>query len=167
MRRVNLQCKRLHPDAILPAKSGLDEIGWDICCVADEQFEVVGRDFRFNGRDIKKGKKIFWFCPSCSHLFNTGFSAKIDRGYAMLLWDRSSMGATKHIHRLAGVIDCNYRGEWKVSLVNLDEEVLHLIVEGDKIIQGIITPVIPGIAKWVEQLETSVRGENGFGSTGH
>lgn len=144
---VSLQCQRLHPDAILPAKSGELEAGWDICCVADEYFTDDGS----------------YILPvGCSHKFHTGLACAIDFGYCMLLWDRSGMGAVKNIHRLAGVIDCTYRGEWLVALINLGKEA-QLIKAGDKIIQGIITKVIPGQSYWADELSNSVRGQAGFG----
>jgi len=80
------------------------------------------------------------------------------------LWDRSGMGAKKIVHRLAGVIDEDYRGEWFVRLVNHSSEVVRVEV-GDKIVQGIYTertevecPIVPALP------ETS-RGTGGFGST--
>lgn len=182
---VNLPFKRLHPMATLPAKSGDEEAGWDFTCVPDANFlEVVaGNSFSRAGNfagidylqhinfygcnynDIKIGDSIITLLPGDSYVFNTGVACAIDTGYCMLLWDRSGMGAKKKIHRLAGVIDCTYRGEWAVCLVNHDR-VAHCIKAGDKIIQGIITRVIPGKATWVDELPPSYRGEAGFGSTG-
>ena len=51
-------------------------------------------------------------------LFRTGFAQAIQDEYCCLLWDRSGMGGAKQVHRLAGVIDPDYRGEWFVRLVN-------------------------------------------------
>ena len=151
---VSLPCQRLHPQAKLPAKAGPEEIGWDICCVADDVFS----------EDIAPGLCML-LDPGESHLFHTGFACAIDPGYAVLFFDRSGMGGKKNIHRLAGVIDCTYRGEWRVSLINLSKKP-HIISEGDKIVQGIIVRDIPGVTYWVDQLPESRRGTAGFGSTG-
>ena len=180
---VQLQCKRLHPDAVLPAKASEEEAGWDMCCIADDLFDrVCGDDIKAHAAKVrypcihtsvmdmyyenaKIGDRFYVLYPGQSHKFRLGFACAIDPGYCMLLWDRSGMGANKNIHRLAGVIDCTYRGEWLVSLINLSEDT-HVIHTGDKIIQGIITMVFPGQASWVEDLPDSVRGAAGFGSTG-
>jgi len=190
-RSVSLQCKQLHPDAILPAKAGELEAGWDICCVADEEFYEVregwqySQEERWYGLDylqdesradynkklavkvgeLKVGDRILFMHPGESHLFRTGFACAIDPYFAMLLWDRSGMGAKKNVHRLAGVIDCTYRGEWLVSLINLSRKI-HIVKASDKIIQGLITRVIEGKAAWTDELPASDRGTAGFGSTG-
>ena len=75
------------------------------------------------------------------------------------------MGAKKNIHRLAGVIDCTYRGEWMVVLTNLSKD-SHIIEAGDKIIQAQLALVIPANPVWTNELPESYRGESGFGSTG-
>lgn len=173
---VHLPCKRLHPAAKLPSKAGPEEIGWDICCVDDDDFLTVESsgipsfgcvstkyiNFLPGGTDLVDGDRAIILEPYRSHKFHTGFSCSIDPGFAMLLWDRSGMGAGRNIHRLAGVIDCTYRGEWLVSLINLSTSD-QVIKCGDKIIQGIISEVIEGKPFWVDDLPESYRGEAGFG----
>jgi len=159
---MSLPFKKLHPDACLPAKSGELEACYDICCVADENFwdedTVLG---------VNKGVSAPFALlePGRSRIFHTGLACAIPEGRAMYLWDRSGMGAKKNIHRLAGVIDCTYRGEWMVCLTNLSSS-SHLIEAGDKIVQGQLALVLPGSPVWVDDLPESYRGEAGFGSTG-
>jgi dUTP pyrophosphatase len=64
-----------------------------------------------------------------------------------------------------GTIDCDYRGELKVILVNLGQE-LFTVERGMRIAQLIIAPVFH--AEIVEQkiLSKTERGNKGFGSTG-
>ena len=179
---IELICKKLHPDAKLPAKAGKDEIGWDICCVEDDTFyevnvqcqNIYGKSYplidlavameRYH-QPFVVGDRFLVLYPQQSYTFHTGFACAIDQGYAMLLWDRSGMGAKKNIHRLAGVIDCTYRGEWLVCLTNLSDKA-HVIKTGDKIVQGVIHKEIKGAAFWQDWLPASNRGEAGFGSTG-
>lgn len=157
-----LPFKRLHPDATLPAKSGVSEACYDITCVADDDFEAP---------DSACGVTNDVMCPCVvlkpgdSHVFKTGLACAIPQGRAMYLWDRSGMGAKRNIHRLAGVIDCTYRGEWMVCLTNLSKssQVIHT---GDKIVQGQLALVLPGKPIWVDELPESYRGKAGFGSTG-
>ena len=85
------------------------------------------------------------------------------------------MAVKKKLHRMAGVIDSDYRGEWKVCLVNLSGtpelsfdgtgESIE-IKRGDRIIQCVFQKVEPVQVKEVEELDKTARGEGGFGSTG-
>ena len=75
------------------------------------------------------------------------------------------MGAKKLIHRLAGVIDSSYRGEWLICLTNLGDEE-QIISPGDKIVQAIIQKEVEIEPKWVEELDETERGEGRFASTG-
>ena len=66
---------------------------------------------------------------------------------------------------LAGVVDAGYRGEIMVCLYNTSDEDVE-INSGDRIAQ-IIFQEVPNISLLLrEELETSQRGSNGFGSTG-
>jgi dUTP pyrophosphatase len=64
-----------------------------------------------------------------------------------------------------GTIDSDYRGEVKVLLINLGTEVFD-IVDGERIAQLVVAPVVTADFIPVEQLAESTRGEGGFGSTG-
>ena len=102
--------------------------------------------------------------PGERHLFSTGIAVEFPDGYVALLWDRSGLGS-KGIHRLAGVIDSGYRGEWKVALVNLSDEPYE-IQSGDKIIQCILQKFEPVNITEVETLSETARSTAGFGSSG-
>jgi dUTP pyrophosphatase len=159
---VVLPFKRLHPNATLPAKSGEDEACYDFTCVADANFEAPNSEL---GVQYDVECPFVLLQPGDSYNFKTGVACAIPQGRAMYLWDRSGMGAKKNIHRLAGVIDCTYRGEWIVCLTNLSKSA-HVIQAGDKIIQGQLALVLPGTPVWTDELPESYRGEAGFGSTG-
>jgi dUTP pyrophosphatase len=154
---IEVQVKLLHPNAKVPAKSE-GNIGWDLCCVADE-------DFRHNGDFKHTNLTCFTLYPGERHIFHTGLSMAVTPGYATLLWDRSGLSAKNGIHRLAGVIDSSYRGEWLVCLVNLGAEPVQ-IFEGDRIIQAIFQKEIPATMVQVEELDVTARGAGGFGSSG-
>ena len=102
--------------------------------------------------------------PGESHIFPTGLKASIDDGFCVVLFDRSGMGAKKNIHRLAGVIDSDYRGEWLVCLTNLSEQA-HMIHEGTNIVQGLVLPVPELSITEVDSLDDTERGCKGFGSS--
>lgn len=100
------------------------------------------------------------------YVFNTGLAVEVPEGHVMLLFSRSGDGF-KHGVRLAncvGVIDSDYRGEVKVKL-HSDEE-LKIVTKGERIAQAIIIPVQQVFFEEVEELSSTERGDNGFGSTG-
>jgi dUTP diphosphatase len=94
-----------------------------------------------------------------------GFKASLPFGYGALLWDRSGLAAKQGLHLLGGVIDCGYRDEWQAIVINLSDEFV-MIRKGDKICQAIIQKKVNTALCHVEKLEASVRGANGFGSSG-
>jgi dUTP pyrophosphatase len=102
--------------------------------------------------------------PGQHALVSLGIATAFPVGYVALLWDRSGMGS-KGIHRFAGVIDADYRGEWKVILWNSTDKPFH-ILSGDKIVQCLFQRVEAPEVLQVEQLDDTSRGSCGFGSTG-
>ena len=102
-----------------------------------------------------------------------GIPTKIETGVSMALpfllygqvQGRSSMAANG-INTFPGVIDSDYRGSIKVLLTNNDpEKKLHVIKAGERIAQLLVLPVARPMLDVVPKLETTVRGEGGFGST--
>lgn len=65
----------------------------------------------------------------------------------------------------AGVIDADYRGQVKVLLFNHGEGDFE-VKEGDRVAQLILERIYTPEIQVVEELEESVRGAGGFGSTG-
>ena len=78
---------------------------------------------------------------------------------------RSGLAVKHFIDTGAGVIDSDYRGQVKVLLFN-HSEVDFEIKEGDRIAQLVIERIYTPEVMVVEELEDSVRGAGGFGSTG-
>jgi dUTP pyrophosphatase len=64
-----------------------------------------------------------------------------------------------------GTIDADYRGEIKVILINLSNEI-QVIQDGDRIAQIVFQQVEKMEWQLVENLETTQRGDGGFGHTG-
>jgi len=78
---------------------------------------------------------------------------------------RSGLAAKFFIDTGAGVIDADYRGMVKVLLFN-HADMDYQVKEGDRIAQLIIEKIYTPEILEVEELEASVRGAGGFGSTG-
>ena len=97
----------------------------------------------------------------------TGIAVAIPEGYAGLVVPRSGLAARHGISVVngPGLIDSGYRGEIRVVLINLGEEPF-TIERGDRIGQLIVIPVTEPEFTVVDELPDSVRGTDGFGSTG-
>lgn len=103
--------------------------------------------------------------PNERKIVSTGIAMAIPKGFVGLIWDRSGMAAKHGIKSMGGVIDSNYRGEVGIILQNLSNEAFN--VEKDmRIAQLLIQPVENREILEVENLDETVRGESGFGSSG-
>jgi dUTP pyrophosphatase len=98
----------------------------------------------------------------------TGLFLEIPEGYEVQVRPRSGLAWKHGITCLnsPGTVDSDYRGELKVILINLSHEE-HIINNGDRIAQMILSRVEKAILQPVIKLESTVRGEGGFGHTGH
>ena len=97
----------------------------------------------------------------------TGLAVAIPSGHAGFVLPRSGL-ALKHgvtCLNTPGTIDADYRGEVKVILVNLGSAVVD-IARGERIAQLVPAPVQRAAFVEVEDLDETLRGEGGFGSTG-
>ena len=105
--------------------------------------------------------------PGGRHAVATGFAMAIPVGYEVQVRPRSGL-ALKHgisLPNSPGTIDADYRGELKVILINLGNEPF-VIARGDRIAQLVAAPVQMARFAEVEELDATVRGSGGFGSTG-
>jgi len=96
-----------------------------------------------------------------------GFAAAVPEGHVALLLPRSGAGAKKGVslNNTVGVIDPDYRGEWKACLRVRNKAPLKWEA-GEKLLQAVIVPVARVELNQVEDLDETDRGEGGFGSTG-
>ena len=102
-----------------------------------------------------------------SQLIPLGFAAAIPDGHVGLLLPRSSAGA-KHgveLNNTCGVIDSDYRGEWKAALRTKTGIAYHWGA-GDRLLQFMVVPIANVTLNQVENLDETKRGTGGFGSTG-
>ena len=96
-----------------------------------------------------------------------GFAMAIPAGYVGLMVPRSSTGSKGlALANTMGVIDAGYRGEVVAKLVNRGINTLNFQA-GDRILQLLLMPVSVATAVEVAELDETVRGKGGFGSTGH
>lgn len=105
--------------------------------------------------------------PGGRVLIPTGFAVSIPEGLELQVRPRSGL-AVKHgvtIINSPGTIDCDYRGEVKVGLVNLSDKA-YTVQRRDRIAQLVLAPVVRAQVKAVKILDTTDRGTGGFGHTG-
>lgn len=100
-------------------------------------------------------------------LIPTGLYIQLPEGYEAQIRPRSGLAIKKGITVLnsPGTIDADYRGEICVILVNLSNEDFE-INDGERICQMIIGSYTKADWNQVDELDTTERGEGGFGHTG-
>lgn len=148
---MKLGIKLVHPGARMPTYGTSGAACFDLYAVSDIPHEL------YQGTSVT---------------VPTGLVFDIPEGYVLLVYSRSGHGF-KYDVRLAncvGVIDSDYRGEVMVKLTRDESPGSWLnqfhIQQGDRIAQAMLMPVERVELEQVEEVEATVRGEGGFGSTG-
>lgn len=105
--------------------------------------------------------------PHCTAVIPTGIALELPQGFAGLIYARSGLATKKGLApaNKVGVVDCDYRGEVKVALLN-HGTAAQTVCRGERIAQLVITPYITAEFVVSEELTETERGSGGFGSTG-
>ncbi|EMR71696.1 putative deoxyuridine 5 -triphosphate nucleotidohydrolase protein [Eutypa lata UCREL1] len=98
-------------------------------------------------------------------LVDTDIAIAVPAGTYGRIAPRSGLASKHFIDTGAGVIDADYRGQVKVLLFNHGEADFG-VVEGDRVAQLVVERIYTPDVVEVAELEESVRGAGGFGSTG-
>jgi dUTP pyrophosphatase len=100
-------------------------------------------------------------------LIPTGLHIALPNNWEAQVRPRSGLAIKQGLTCLntPGTIDADYRGEIKVILINLSNEI-QVIQDGDRIAQIVFQQVEKMEWQLVENLETTQRGDGGFGHTG-
>ena len=105
--------------------------------------------------------------PGARHAVPSGLAIAVPAGHEAQIRPRSGL-ALRHgvtVANAPGTIDSDYRGEIKVILINLGEAPI-TISRGMRIAQMLVAPVIQASLALVDTLDSTERGDGGFGSTG-
>ncbi len=118
------------------------------------------------GMDIVAAEDVI-LAPGARHAVATGFAFAIPEGYEIQVRPRSGLAIKHGITCLntPGTIDADYRGEVKVILANLGSEAF-AVKRGERIAQLVAAPVQAAVFAEVDELDETLRGSGGFGSTG-
>lgn len=137
--------KRLDPDLPLPERAHRGDAGVDLHCAED-----------------------LVIAPGERTLVKTGIALALPLGTVGLIHPRSGLAA-KHgltIVNAPGTVDADYRGELMVCLLNTDKDTPFEITRGMRIAQLVVQRVeLPDFVE-VDELDETVRGTGGYGSTG-
>ncbi len=105
--------------------------------------------------------------PHETAVIPTGIALELPVGYAGLIYARSGLATKKGLApaNKVGVVDCDYRGEVKVALLN-HGTTAQTVSAGERVAQLVIAPYITADFEECDELSETVRGAGGFGSTG-
>jgi len=140
---MNIQIKKLSDKAKIPSQASKSAAGYDLYAAEEVLVNTIGRK-----------------------LVKTNISISIPEGYYGRIAPRSGLAYKNGIDVLAGVIDSDYRGDIGVILFNTDSNLDFLVNVGDRIAQIIIEKCHSVNWETVETLDSTVRSEGGFGSSG-
>lgn len=119
------------------------------------------------GADLPTAENVV-LAPGERAVVRTGMAVAIPHGYVGLVHPRSGLAARYGVSVLnaPGTVDAGYRGEVTVCLINTDRTDSVHLSPGDRIAQLVVQPVSRAAFQPVEELPQSVRGTDGYGSTG-
>jgi len=145
--RINLlKIKKVSETATIPTRATDGSAGFDLYADLEKQLTIK---------------------PNETKKIKTGIAIAIENNQAVgLIYARSGL-STKHGITLAncvGVIDSDYRGEIMVVLIN-HSEFAYTIKPNERIAQLVLTPIFLPQLQEVQELDETLRGDGGFGST--
>jgi len=144
---MQLLFQKLNPDAMLPTRATAYSAGADLYACLEKPVIIH---------------------PNETVMIPLGIACQpTDLETVILIYPRSGLASKNGITlaNAVGVVDSDYRGEWKVPLHNISQQDFK-IEHGMRIAQAVVMPVIfPEILE-TDNLDTTERGTEGFGSSG-
>lgn len=146
MDKLQISVKKLYSDALLPVYATDGAAGCDLYLYADTPVTIP---------------------PGATVLLHTGLAFAIPEGYGGFVFARSGLAAKRGLApaNKVGVIDSDYRGEVMIAMHNASA-VSQTLESGERIAQMVFLPVSSAAFAEVDDLESTLRGSGGFGSTG-
>ena len=144
--RIEIRRKAGCEDVSLPRYMSEYASGMDVCAACDQDVVIAPGDVK---------------------LVPCGFYMAVPVGYEAQMRPRSGL-ATKHgiiLPNSPGTIDADYRGEVCVIMANVGRESF-VVSRGMRIAQMVICPVTRAEVAETAELDSTARGEGGFGHTG-
>lgn len=144
-KRLTVEFKKLSEEASVPERAHPTDAGYDLRAA---ESLVLG--------------------PGERSSVGTGIAVAIPVYHAGLVMPRSGLALKRGITipNSPGLIDPDYRGEVRVIMLNTDKDQPFSIEVGDRIAQLMIVPIESVELEERDQLDSTPRGDGGFGSTG-
>lgn len=146
---MNIKVKRMSEEAKLPTRGSEKAAAYDVyACLPDKNALVT-------------------IMPHQTMLIGTGLRMAPPEGFYVGVYARSGLSSKEGLRpaNCVGVIDEDYRGEYLVAVHN-DSEVTRSVRHGDRIAQILLQKRYDMDFEEVDELDTTGRGDGGFGSTG-
>ncbi|MDP7541377.1 MAG: dUTP diphosphatase [Candidatus Pelagibacter bacterium] len=143
---VKVLVKKLDPKVQLPSYKTEGSSGMDLMAFIKDSIKIA---------------------PNTTALIPTGISVAISNDVEIQIRPRSGLAAKSSISVLntPGTIDSDYRGELKIILFNHGNQEF-VVRNNDRIAQMVLMPVLKVDFEEVDDLPDTLRGSDGFGSTG-
>lgn len=141
-----MNIKKLNEKAIIPTYGTEFSAGADLYACIEEEINIK---------------------PGETKLIPTGLAMEIPVGYGGFIYARSGLATKKGLApaNKVGVVDADYRGEVMVALYN-QSSTEQTVAPQERIAQLVIAPFLKVEFNEVDELNETIRGEGGFGSTG-
>lgn len=150
-------------DLPLPSKGSSGSAGLDFGACLTREYHYYNHGLKSS---LKSHGSDLVIAPGEQVGISLGYKVEFDKDYALLLYLRSSSGIKgMMLSNLVGVIDSDYRGELYALVYNRTDAYI-TVKHGDRIVQGIMTP-IHDVLVTEGKVGSTRRGEGGFGSTGN
>lgn len=146
MKEEQINIKKLNDKAIIPSYGSEYAAGADLYANIDENMLINPQETVF---------------------IKTGLAFEIPTGLVGLVFARSGLACKQGLApaNKVGVIDSDYRGELIIALHNQSKEI-RVIEPNERIAQISFIPYVKGNFNVVDELNSTNRGNGGFGSTG-
>ena len=143
---MKINVKKIKPNAIIPTRGSDGAAGVDLYACTDTVTVIAPH------QTVKLG---------------TGLAIELPRGYFGAVFARSGLATNNGLRpsNCVGVCDEDYRGEYIVALHN-DTDIPQMINPMERIAQLVIVPYLPIEFEETDELSETIRGDDGFGSTG-
>ncbi len=157
---LNVKAQRLSDTAILPTYGSAKAACMDL--YADLGFVPA----RFVD-GVHQVPDFIYVAPHTTAKIGCGFAFQPPEGYAGFIYARSGLSTKQGLRpaNCVGVCDEDYTGEYLIPIYN-DSDEERLIHHGDRIAQLIFMPYEQANLIEVDELDSTERGDGGFGSTG-
>ena len=140
--QLRVKVKKMDKEAIVPIYQTEGAAGFDLHAV--ENLTIKPRSFAF---------------------IRLGLAFEVPDKYELQIRSRSGLAKNYGIQIHHGTIDSDFRGETGCIAFNHGEKDFHVKI-GDRICQGVLSPIVKAEFEESDNLNETERGSSGFGSTG-